>query len=332
MASWLRSTSRSMTSRSDHARRGGLLAGLALVLVSGSALMAGAAVPAAPSNILVFPNRDFVTVEGFADHAGQTATLELRRGGSLIGSAQAVVSGGAVAFEVNHPGGVCWGNGTSLNVTPDIQAHDVATVTFGGKAAGDAIVQDGYVDTLLHVDGSTTVTLTGPLHLDAGVDPGNVEQRIVNPDLVDLIGKRDVRAVPGGPTLSRTGDYTSDLTTDATSFTATYEFKDAAVADVVAKGGGERLLTWQVTDPAGNRQGVTIAERGEPGGPGMGGCPAGPADAAPPAGNYSMSRSADGTSMQVDWTPVKAQPTATAISGYSIEAIENSTTPSGQQV
>src|SRR3978361_1192154 len=169
MASWLRSSSRSTT----HARRGVRLAGRALALVSGGALMAGAAVPAAPSNILVFPNRDFVTVEGFADHAGQTATLELRRGGSLIGSAQAVVSGGAVAFEVNHPGGVCWGNGTALNVTPDIQAHDVATVTFGGKAAGDAIVQDGYVDTLLHLDGSTTVTLTGPLHLDAGVDPAN---------------------------------------------------------------------------------------------------------------------------------------------------------------
>src|SRR3978361_599662 len=159
MASWLRSSSRSTT----HARRGVRLAGRALALVSGGALMAGAAVPAAPSNILVFPNRDFVTVEGFADHAGQTATLELRRGGSLIGSAQAVVSGGAVAFEVNHPGGVCWGNGTALNVTPDIQPGDVISIRFGGSPVGATTVQDIFVtDDAVQID--KTVTVTGHIN------------------------------------------------------------------------------------------------------------------------------------------------------------------------
>jgi hypothetical protein len=113
-------------------------------------------------------------------------------------------------------------------------------------------------------------------HLDAGVDAGNGEQRIVNPDLLDLVGKRDIRALAGPDTPAATGGYSSGLAVDAeaNSFTATYVFTDAAVAKIVASGGGERLLTWQETDAAGNRQGVTIAELGELGGPGMGGGPA----------------------------------------------------------
>jgi hypothetical protein len=46
----------------------------ALVTTSGLALTAGpasAAVPTFPANLLVFPNRDFVSVAGFADHAGR---------------------------------------------------------------------------------------------------------------------------------------------------------------------------------------------------------------------------------------------------------------------
>jgi hypothetical protein len=147
MAVWHRST-RSGRSRRVGARRGALLGVLALIVISGGALIAAAAVPTAPDNILVFPNRDFVTVEGFKDHAGETATLEITRAGSVIGSAHAVVSGGDVAFEINHPGGQCWGNGTALKVTPDILPGDKATVSFDGAAAGDATVQDGFVRTL----------------------------------------------------------------------------------------------------------------------------------------------------------------------------------------
>ncbi|HEY0345054.1 MAG TPA: fibronectin type III domain-containing protein [Solirubrobacteraceae bacterium] len=336
MAVW-HQRSRSDRSRRIGARRGGLLAVLALIVISGGAFIAAAAVPAAPDNILVFPNRDFVTVEGFADHVGETATLRVTRGTNVVGSAQAVVSGASVAFEVNHPGGVCWGNGTALKVTPDILPGDKATISFGGTDAGDATVQDAFVRTLTYdaaVD-PNKVVVTGRLKLDPGVDPGNVEQRIVNPDLTDLIGKRDVRAIPGPDTPAATGGYSSGMTTDAAtnSFTATYIFNDPAVAQVVASGGGERLLTWQETDAAGNRQGVTIAELGEPGGPGMGGCPASPGDqAAPSPGTASVIRSADKTSMQVDWTPATAQPGATPVSGYSIEAIANTAAPSGHNV
>jgi hypothetical protein len=93
-------------------------------------LVATAAVPAFPDNLVIFPDRDFISVEGFTDHAGETATVEIKRGNQLMGSAQAVVSGEDVAFEINHPGGVCWGNNTSLKVTPDIRPGDVAVIRF----------------------------------------------------------------------------------------------------------------------------------------------------------------------------------------------------------
>ena len=70
-------------------------------------------------------------------------------------------------------------------------------------------------------------------------------------------------------------------------------------------------MSWQEEDADGNRQGLTIAEYGEAGGPGMGGCPAGPGDlGAPQPGAASVVRSADKTSMSVKWTPATPVPGA----------------------
>src|SRR6185436_21093101 len=98
---------------------------------------ASAAPPNFPDNIVVFPDRDFVTVEGFQNHVNETALLEVVRGDRVIGSAKAVVAEGDVAFEVNHPGGYCWGAGTDLAVTPDILPGDVVSIKFGQLNAGD---------------------------------------------------------------------------------------------------------------------------------------------------------------------------------------------------
>ncbi|MDJ0379074.1 hypothetical protein [Cryobacterium sp. PH31-L1] len=98
-----------------------------------------------------------------------------------MGSATGIVSGGDVAFEVNHPGGVCWGNGTSLKVTPDILPGDVVSISFAAAVAGDTTVQDAYVTEKSVITGST-LTVTG--HIGAGVDPAFTEQRIANPDLL----------------------------------------------------------------------------------------------------------------------------------------------------
>src|SRR5215216_586322 len=98
--------------------------GLSAAGLGGAALVADAAPPAFPNNVVVFPDRDFVSIEGYQDHVGETALVEVLRSGQVVGSAKSVVAEGDVAFEINHPGGVCWGNDTTLKVTPDIRPGD----------------------------------------------------------------------------------------------------------------------------------------------------------------------------------------------------------------
>jgi hypothetical protein len=282
---------------------------------------ASAVVPTFPDNLVVFPDRDFVSVEGYADHRGETATVEVTRPGSgVIGSAEAVVSGADVAFEVNHPGGVCWGAGTSLEVTPDIRVGDVVSITFPGGSSQVTTVSTAAVSEDLTQDG-TTFTVKGTLGPD--VDTTRIEQRIVDPDLVGVIGRRDVRAVPGPVVPSPRGGYSSGLTFPTSStFVATYEFATRAAADTAAAADlGERTMSWQEEDADGNRQGLTIAEFGETGGPGFGGCPAGPTDRPSPAGSASVARSADRTSAVVSWTAVTSPPGADPVTGYEVSAI-----------
>jgi hypothetical protein len=306
-------------------RRGVALAVAGLLGVGGLATvgtsLAAAAVPNFPDNIVVFPDRDFITIEGYQDHIGETATIELTRGTTVIGSAQGVVAEGDVAFEINHPGGVCWGNGTTLKVTPDIKAGDKATIKFGGTAAGDTTVADAAVGpehAKLGADG-TTVTVTG--HIATGVNPNQLEQRIVNPDLTALVGRRDVRAVTGALAPAPKGGYSSGLEIAGNTFTATYQFTDPKAAQIAAGTGIERLMSWQVQDIDANRQGLTIAEFGEAGGPGFGGCPAGPADQPAPTGTFTAVRSADKTKVALTWSASAPAPGAAAISGFDVEAI-----------
>ena len=246
---------------------------------------ASAAVPVFPNNVVVFPDRDFVSVEGYAEHAGETATIEVSRPGTgVMGSAKAVVSGTDVAFEVNHPGGICWGAGTSLDVTPDIKAGDIVKVTFPDGSHDETTTSSATV-TKDMVQNGTTITVEGSIGSD--VNPDFIEQRIINPDLVALVGKRDIRALPGPIVPAARGGYSSGLTFPTpTTFLATYQFDTLEAADAAAAADlGERAMNWQVQDADGNRQGLTIAEFGEAGGPGMGGCPQGPGNQGAPGGS-----------------------------------------------
>ena len=76
---------------------------------------------------------------------------------------------------------------------------------------------------------------------------------------------RRARRAPAGPE----GGYSSNLEFGGGEFTATYVFDDPAVARIAATGGGQRILAWQEEDVDDNRQGLTVAEFGEPGGPGI---------------------------------------------------------------
>jgi hypothetical protein len=310
----------------------GMSVGLVATALTVAASPATSAVPNFPDNLLVFPDRDFVSVEGFSGHAGETATLDVTRPGSgVIGSAKAVVSGTDVAFEVNHPGGVCWGAGTGLNVTPDIRPGDVVSITFADSTSADTTVSSASVVRDM-VQNGTTITVDGFVGPD--VNQALMEQRILNPDLVDVIGKRDVRAVPGPMTRAAKGGYSSSLTfPTATSFVATYQFDTLAAANTTAAATlGERAMSWQAQDPAGNRQGVTIGEFGEVGGPGMGGCPAGPGNQPAPVGSATITRSADRTNALVKWGAVTPVPGAEAITGYNVEAVGTANAAGRQNV
>ncbi|MFD3444539.1 fibronectin type III domain-containing protein [Microbacteriaceae bacterium 4G12] len=303
----------------------GAVLGVATAGLVVTAPAAFAAVPAFPDNVVVFPDRDFVSVEGYERYAGEMATLQVTRGGSVVGSARSVVSDSGVAFEVNHPGGVCWGAGTGLNVTPDIKAGDVVSIAFPDGTKDETTTSSATVTGDMVRDG-LTITVRGTFGPDVQ-HTAQMEQRIINPDLVDVIGRRDIRAVPGPLVPSEKGGYSSglDVRTDGT-FTATYQFDTlegattAAAADL-----GERAMYWQEEDGEGNRQGLTIAEYGEFGGPGMGGCPSGPGQQSAPAGSASVVRSADKTSAVVKWTAATALPDADKVTGYSIEAVNPST-------
>lgn len=312
--------------RAQRYGRAGIIASVSTVLCATSLLAiptANAAVPSFPDNLVVFPDRDFVTIEGYQEHVGETATVEVHRpGAGTVGSAQSVVSAGDVAFEINHPGGVCWGAGTGLKVTPDILPGDIVSIKFGGTEAGATTVQDTYVtaDSIL---AGNTVTVKG--HVAGGVNKDQMEQRIIEPALKDTdVGRRDVRAAPGP--LAQEEGYRSSLEFgNDNTFTATYIFETAATAQIVANAAGARSMAWQEQDADGNRQGLTIAEFGELGGPGMGGCPNGPLNSGP-AGPTSISAAKVGSEIKVNWTPAQAVPGTPAISGYRVTAVAKTAT------
>jgi hypothetical protein len=315
---------------------GALLIGVPTVLVgvgspAGAVTTAPAPVPTFPDNLNVFPNRDFVSIDGYSEHAGQAATIKVTRGGLVVGAAVGTVSGGDVAFEVNHPGGICWGNAPGTpNVTPDILPGDVVSIWFGDTPAGATTVQD--VQAFDAVQVGKTVTVGG--HIGPNVDALNIEQRIIEPALRDtVVNKRDVRAVPGDLAPANKGGYSSSLTIDqaAHTFVATYIFDDLQSATIAANAGlGERAMAWEITDADANRQGMTIAENGEPGGPGMGGCPNGPLQSGPP-GPTNVVAVRDANTVNVSWTPAASVPGTPPIEGYRVTAVAQNST-NGEQV
>ena len=297
-----------------HTALASLLAG-SITVVAVQAAQA-ATPPVAPHNIVVFPQRDFVTLEGYEARAGQRAVVVVTRDGVETSRAAGTIGAGDPSLEINHPGGVCW-----QGVTPDIKFGDVVRVTFPGGASDSTRTQRPEV---------TSFTKQGDFSLVVnGVkSPGNplarMEQRIINPDLdVTEVGRRDVRAP------ARPGPYTSSLTapTDR-SFRAVYTFvrdADTTAAEAtemrdIAAEGQMRVLAWQATDANDNRQGLTISEFGEVGGPGFGGCPTGPETVAPNAPT-NVTATAGDASARVSWSPATVIPDGSPVTGYKVSAI-----------
>ena len=296
------------------------LAAASITVIAGQAAPA-AEPPAAPNNIVVFPQRDFVTIEGYQNRVGQQATVTVTRNGVETSRAVGNVSAGDVALEINHPGGVCW-----QGVTPDIKPGDVVRVSFPSGASDSTRTQRPEVTP--QPDGSGFKKV-GAFDLvvegtRGSVPLSRIEQRIINPDMDPTeIGRRDIRAP------SRPGPYTSTLTAPtSTTFRATYHFvtdgdttaaEATAMRDLAAEG-QMRALSWQVTDGAGNRQGLTISEFGELGGPGFGGCPLGPSTAAPNAPT-GVTATAGNLSATASWDPATTIPDGSPVVGYKVTAV-----------
>lgn len=228
--------------------------------------------------VTVFPERDFVSIEGFP--AGTDLQVVVRRmtdpARPVIGTARGLVPSGGI-FEVNHPGGVCWSG-----QTPDIRPGDwvdVFSVVNLGFSEGQKQQVIG-----AQVTRRTTITSDGQVRVDGvAIDPrnnlpmplANVEQRIINPDFTGTrIGRRDIRADVNGGRIDNIPGATGMLRANgAPNWRALYTGLNPTEQNL-AVAGQSRAMAWFSTNANGDRFGMTISEFEEVGGPGFGGCPA----------------------------------------------------------
>ena len=248
-------------------RRKATVAVAAAIVVTTPAMAAAVidSPPAAPLEVVVFPERDFVVTEGGPGNLA--LNFAIIRNGVTISTAAGTTDATGL-LEVNHPGGVCW-----QGVTPNILPGDVLRVTEQANPAnGYEVRTQGVSSPQAEIVGSNVV-----VHGVALDDAGNplplsrVEQRIVQPDFrepPEPLEKRDIRATTDDGNLVR--DNSPGAAPGA--FIATHSGL-TAIQREKAIAGQTRVLGWQRTAPNGDRLGITIFEAGELGGPGFGGCP-----------------------------------------------------------
>ncbi|MFW5470960.1 fibronectin type III domain-containing protein [Knoellia sp. CPCC 206435] len=297
--------------------------------------------PTGPGNIEIFPMRDMVAIEGYTEQAGRTATITATRGGAVIGKTTGTV--GADGFlEANHPGGVCWGVGTGApQVTPDLQAGDEIRVDFADGSWDGSKVVDIEATGVVLDEANHRLTINGRYGpgvdmpgTDLVADPGKVGIEIVNPDMRNgsAIGERAIGwpgHAPDPLDPEPPGGYTVDGTvtgSDAAggTFAVTYGFQNAADLEL-ANAGSITALGWLAEpDPALGLEaqlGLTLNEFYEFGGPGMGGCPAGPQLTRTSGPEVYSALGAGAGSITVNWDDVAATPGTPAVTGYTVRAV-----------
>ncbi len=305
--------------------------------------------PTGPGNIEIFPKRDMVAIEGYGEYAGKTAEIKVLRAGTVIGSARGTVDGTGF-LEVNHPGGVCWGAGTNLQVTPDIKGGDDIRVDFLGTGTPnrwDGATTAGIeITDVERVDAGNKMVIRGTYApgvdmpgADLVADPGKVGVEIVNPDMrggTSAVGARAIgwpeevdptEPAPTGYTTS--GGVTSGTDASGGTFAVTYAFEQATDLDL-AEAGEVVALGWQAEAPpelgVEAFYGMTLYEYHESSGPGFGGCPAGPQEARPNSPTVYTAKGAGDGRIDVTWGVGSTLPQAPAITGYEVTAIRSVST------
>src|SRR5919199_5003061 len=231
---------------------------LALALPS----FAGAAVTA-PHNVITFPQRDFVSADGYlvADHY----TVEVLHPNAItpVGTVTGITpvedpaTPGRGLIEVNHPGGACW-----IGTTPDIRAGDTVRIIDETTGAVDtSLVRDVTAQRPVQVD-ATTVQVHGTAQDAAGgpLPIAQIEQRMVAPrDAFALNGRRTLRATAAaGADGTLSYDPVGADNPNGTKWTATYS--NLAAADVTRALSAESRGMW--IDPAVPSTESTIFENG----------------------------------------------------------------------
>ena len=179
--------------------RTGVLASITALTIPLALLVppANAAVTTPPSgdhSILVFPERDFVAVDGWTEN---NLTVNVLRGGFVVGTATGLnpVNG---LVEINHAGPPCW-----QGVTPDIRAGDVVEVLTAPNTGESTLTYDVKV-TEPATDVAGTVTIHGTAGTPAAPLPlADLEARIIAPGgaFAAADGGRSLRA-PGEGSLT----------------------------------------------------------------------------------------------------------------------------------
>ncbi len=221
--------------------------------------------PATPHLIVVFPERDFVSIENYSASDGQLTINVLRRSATgqlvTVGSATATPQDDPTTpqfdglAEVNHPGGSCW-----VGSTPDIRPGDIVRVTNTAGVADQTTVAHVSAGRPVQVNAST-VRISGRA-MDAAGNPlplDQIEQRLISSsaDPFVLSQRRDLRA-GGGEVQNGTLVYDDDE--DPTHWTATYT--NLTPEDVALSLRVESRILWLGRNPAAENE-LTIFEIGD---------------------------------------------------------------------
>ena len=229
----------------------GAVVGLGSLAGSAAAApLAGATTPPGGThNIIVFPQRDFVSADGYAD--GDLVVVHvIEPDGTVISTDPAnpiAAQGGLV--EVNHPGGACW----NVN-TPDIRPGDIVQVDIvGGPNAGTADATTvrnitakrpvspapGVIEVHGTAQDSFTAVPGNPLPV------GELEQRIVAPgSLFDLNHRRTLRATSVGVGSEGVLSYDPIDASNPNGINWTARYDNLSDADVALALGAESRGMW----------------------------------------------------------------------------------------
>ena len=254
-----------------------IVSSLTLVLTGLSAISASAfgvnEPPAVGHSVISFPERDFVSAEGYTP--GADATVNVIRNGVTIGTAATPVTAEGLV-EINHPGGGCW-----QDITPDIIPGDKIRVTVNG-VADQTTTADVAAEPAKRQGNDIVVTGTAQDAAGNQLPLGAIEQRIIAPDLVPLTGRRRLQA-PGDGTLTYDAP-------GSTRWTARYSGFSNEVVNVALA--GETRILWLGADPLAGTE-LTIFEVGD----GVEGGPSPPCTA--PAARMAVT-SLDRTAVNLD--------------------------------